>query len=79
MSEIEVTILGVCCSCQSPGPVYDNPNLTEEELRRMDDRSDPFYNEADYYLMAKHRTNGDTGVWCEGQGTVPQAIVDNQV
>ena len=71
----KVSILGVCCSCQSAHPVSSNP--------RPEDVSDPGMpdgiarDEAANYLMAKHRQFGDTGVWCEGEGTVPQAIVQN--
>ena len=73
MPKTEVAILGVCCECQSTHPVYTNTNIPDEE---QDDVFGPFgCGEAGNYLMAKHRMFGGTGLCCEGEGTVPQAIV----
>lgn len=68
--EVKVSILGVCCSCQSAHPVYRNP--------KPEECADSLTGEVDkesYYLMAYHRFNGDYGPECEGEGTVPQVII----
>lgn len=61
-------VLGVCCHCQNTHPVAQN--LERDTISCMF-----LHDEADDYLMARHRTEGDTGPWCEGEGTTPQALV----
>lgn len=61
------SVLGVCCSCQSAHPVFSNPDPDPDSPQNVD--------EAALYCMASHRTDGDTGPWCAGRGTVPQALV----
>jgi hypothetical protein len=59
--------LGVCCTCQEPNEIIDNPDFNEDDF----DLSDPFTGKEDQYVMAPHKADGS---WCEGAGTVPQAI-----
>ena len=57
--QTEVSILGVCCYCQNPHPVYMNMNIPENE---QDEIFGPFgCGESGNYLMATHRAFGDTG------------------
>lgn len=60
-------VLGVCCSCQSVHSVHANPDPDPDSPQNVD--------EASLYYMASHRTGGDSGPWCDGHGTVPQALV----
>ena len=69
MPKLDVAIAGVCCSCQKLHPIYTNPHPDPDELGLFGS------DESNLYLMARHRTNGLTGPWCEGEGTMPQAIV----
>lgn len=71
MLKIDVAIVGICCTCQSAHPVYTNPHPEEDDpeafgaLMMGNDQ-------AQLYLMAKHKA---FGAWCEGEGTMPQAVV----
>lgn len=60
-------VLGVCRSCQGKHPVHANPDPDPYSQQNVD--------EASLYYMASHRTGGDSGQWCDGHGTVPQALV----
>lgn len=67
----EVAILGVCCQCQRTHPVTSNPEPNKElvEIGMAGE------GEEEYYLMARHRMFGETGSWCEGEGTIPASII----
>lgn len=65
--ETMTTVFGVCGSCQEKHPVHSNPDPDPDSPQNVD--------EASLYYMAMHRTDGNTGPWCDGRGTVPQAIV----
>ena len=70
--DAKVSILGVCSTCQGKHPVSFNRNLTEVLLDMVNEGD-----EAAKYVMASHRTGGDTGLWCDGEGTVPEALIQS--
>ncbi len=67
---------GVCCSCQSLHPISRRTRIPEDQ---MDEFEGPFgCGEAGYYQMEPHMIFGNSGPWCEGVGTIPQAILTEQ-
>lgn len=71
--KVEVMILGVCCECQRMTPVCRNP---KPEGSYLDPETGAYYTtytegEEDYLIM-EHYALGER---CEGEGTVPQALV----
>lgn len=62
---------GVCCTCQSRHPVRHATKGHNGLLDGFDDVDD-YEGESGGYLMASHDAFGS---FCEGSGTMPQAIV----
>lgn len=62
---------GVCCFCQSAHPVRPS-RLTLDELEELEDQG---HGEETDWVMDKHMIFGDSGPWCEGEGSMPQAVV----
>ena len=72
------TLFGACCSCQRSHRVVPR-GLRLEELDEIGEgESQDMYDDAAGFVMAPHMMNGDSGPWCDGAGTVPQALVRQQ-
>ncbi len=71
------TMRGVCCECQSEGPVTRGRANGVDEDGDFDDTPTPFsqteYGKAGEYVMADHDAFGPP---CEGVGTMPQAVYE---
>jgi len=72
-AELPEQILGVCCSCQRTHTAHRVHVLPAEEIDSLDVPYD--MDVAGRYAMDAHMMSGDSGPWCEGANTAPQAII----